>query len=264
MFGRTKSKFAFSRFSNVKVKASAILGKKRTHHVDHVKIRPGSVRFLGQINTFCSGETISAIISTKFSAVAARNATHIHAAQMHNWTSGQLVEILEIEGIEATMLNQAYSISRINSFDFFVDTFIYTLDRPSTAVLRCIPTLSFRKSSHFPVYSLLLNDRKGAKATKQQNIQIPKLTRSTIHSRHTMLSSRSNFASYLNISGQDRFGSLKLKKSAYFGQNSSERVIMFNGRLRSGSCGMIFASVAAILQVEPLVVKTSSLHISEK
>ena len=98
VFGWTKSKFAFSRFSNTKVKASVILGKKRTRHADHVKIKPGLVRFLGQINTFCSGETIRAIISTKFSAVAARNATHIHAAQMHNWTSGQLVEILENRG----------------------------------------------------------------------------------------------------------------------------------------------------------------------
>ena len=35
-------------------------------------------------------------------------------------------------------------------------------------------------------------------------------------------------------------------------------------RLQSGSCGMAFASMAAILQVEPLVVKTSSLHTFQK
>ena len=264
LFGRTKSNFAFSRFSNMKLKASAILGKNRVHHVNHVKLKPGLVRFLGQINTFCAREIISATISVKFSSAKARNTTHIHAAQMHNWTSGQLVEILEIEGIEPTKLNQPYSITRINSFDFFVDSFIYPLDRPSTAVLRCIPSLSFKESSNSRVYSLLLNDKKGAKATKQHNIKIPMLARSTTYGRHTMLSSRSNFASYLNTSGQDRFGSLKLEKNAYFGSNKSSGIIVLNGRLLSGSCGMVFASLTAILQVEPLVVKTSSLHTFQK
>ena len=57
-------------------------------------------------------------------------------------------------------------------------------------------------------------------------------------------------------------GSFRNEKSAYFGQSNSEGIIMFNW-VDHGDRGMIFASVAA-LGVEPLVVKTSSLHTFQK